>query len=400
MIDVINNYLSNFDLDVRKTQDARFMDQKVTPDVLSFIADCVLNFTAGEEISFTKNDIWYSDYFKKNVMAFYNKPDPDDITTSSEYDKFVSQPLRTLAYSGVLNLHKDGATNFYSIAHQPILDFIALKERSAYLFLYHYIVKVLSDSSQLQHFEHYKDLCHNGRIDQAAFSTLKSRFQSFIIGNTAINGTTEVNRIFPKVLNIYACDHNVQGSISGRLSQHQIYFTDLMYNRPNWRDVRKSKSISRTTSLRDHKALLMSQNETYSNYQIQKAMNLLRRTHKESEVKDQWSRGDATQVHHIFTRAAFPQLAHYLENLIKLTPTQHFTKAHPNNDTNAIDRDYQLVCLLAKSYSIENSLKTGNIVYSKPSFIHVINTGLSQSLPTDIEFRAIRAHLTHIYNSF
>ena len=39
----IIKYLSNFDLDVRKSQDARFMDQKCTPDVVCFIADCIIN---------------------------------------------------------------------------------------------------------------------------------------------------------------------------------------------------------------------------------------------------------------------------------------------------------------------------------------------------------------------
>lgn len=38
----IIKYLSNFDLDVRKSQDARFMDQKCTPDVVCFIADCII----------------------------------------------------------------------------------------------------------------------------------------------------------------------------------------------------------------------------------------------------------------------------------------------------------------------------------------------------------------------
>lgn len=43
MRNVINEYLSQFDLDVRKSNDARFMDQKCTPDVVCFIADSVIN---------------------------------------------------------------------------------------------------------------------------------------------------------------------------------------------------------------------------------------------------------------------------------------------------------------------------------------------------------------------
>ena len=142
----------------------------------------------------------------------------------------------------------------------------------------------------------------------------------------------------------------------------------------------------------------MEQNEAYSDYQVQKAMNMIRKMYKESEVKDQWSNGEATQIHHIFPKSEFPQLAHYLENLIKLTPTQHYTKAHPSNKTDAINRDYQLVCLLAKSDSIETSLNRGEFVYRKESFIFVINTGLSEVLDYNLDFRTIKRELTRIYN--
>lgn len=36
MRNVINEYLSQFDLDVRKSHDARFVDQKCTPDIVCF----------------------------------------------------------------------------------------------------------------------------------------------------------------------------------------------------------------------------------------------------------------------------------------------------------------------------------------------------------------------------
>lgn len=120
---------------------------------------------------------------------------------------------------------------------------------------------------------------------------------------------------------------------------------------------------------------------------------------KESEVKDQWGIGEATQVHHIFPRAEFPELAHYVENLILLTATQHNTKAHPNNRTQQINKDYQLTCLLAKSDSIENSLRKGEFVYRKESFVFVLNTGLSEELDYSLDFSTIKRELTRIYNA-
>ncbi len=399
MIEQLNEHFANFDFDVRKSKDARFMDQKVTPDVLCIMADCVLNYTADRDIEFTKDDIWNDSYFNTNVKAIFNKPDAKNDTTRQEYDKFTSQPLRTLAYSGILTMRKEGNKNLYRISNKPILDFIAMKERNAYLFLYHYLIKVLSDSNELRYFEEFKSKCVNGSVDNAAFQDLKTRFQRFIIGNTAINGTTEVNRIFPKILNVYACQNNIQGTVKGRLSANQFYYTDLMYNRPNWRDVGKNKNVSRNEAVEEHETLMMAQNEAYSDYQVQKAMNMIRKMYTESEIKDQWANGEATQIHHIFPKSEFPQLAHYLENLIKLTPTQHYTKAHPSNKTDAINKDYQLVCLLAKSDSIENSLRKGEFIYRKESFVYVINTGLSETLEIDLDFRDIKRELSRIYNA-
>ena len=112
MIENITNHLQRFDFDVRKSKDARFMDQKVTPDVLSIIADCVLNFDADRNIEFTKDDIWNDNYFNTNVKGIFNKPDAQNETTRQEYDKFTSQPLRTLAYSGVLEMRKSENKHF------------------------------------------------------------------------------------------------------------------------------------------------------------------------------------------------------------------------------------------------------------------------------------------------
>lgn len=398
MIEIINEHLNKFDFDVRKSRDARFMDQKVTPDVLCIIADCVSNFVADRDIEFTKDDIWNDEYFNTNVKGIFNKPDAQNETTRQEYDKFTSQPLRTLAYAGILSLRKYGNKNMYKIENKQLLEFIGMKERNAYIFLYHYLIKVLSDSNILRFFEDFKNKCVSGEISNADFQDLKTRFQRFIIGNTAINGTTEVNRIFPKILNVYSCENNIEGTIKGRLSKRQIYYTDLMYNRPNWRDIDKNKNISRNEAISEHETLMIEQNEAYSDYQVQKAMNMIRKMYSTSEVKDQWANGTATQVHHIFPKAEFPIIAHYLENLIKLTPTQHYTKAHPNNKTQQIDKDYQLVCLLAKTDSVENSLRKGEFIYRKESLIFVINTGLSENLDFTIDFREIKRELSRIYN--
>lgn len=399
MITQINDFFSNYNFDVRKSKDARFSDQKITPDVLCVIADCVLNYDADRSMLFTANDIWDDKYFNVNVKKIFQKPDTQNETIKREYDKFISQPLRALSYANVLTMEKSGNKNIYRINNKSILEFIAMKERNAYVFLYHYFVKVLSDSGQLMYFENFKNKCEDGTVSNDDLFELKSRFQLFILGNTAINKELEVNRIFPKILNVYACENNIKGIVKGRLSKSQFYYSDLMYNRTNWRDINKDKNVSRGEALEEEKLTSAIHNEAYSDYMVQKAMNMIRKLYQESEVRDQWANGEATQVHHIFSKSDFPELAHFLENLIKLTPTQHFTKAHPSNKTDAINRDYQLVCLLAKSDSIEKSLARGEFLYSKESFIYVINRGLDLVLDYNISLTKIKRELTLYYNT-
>ena len=398
MVDKIKHYLEKFDFDVRKIKDARFMDQKVTPDVLCIIADCVINYLGNDtDKEFTVNDIWHSQYFIKNVKNIFNKPDASNPTARSEYDKFIQQPLKMLSYSHVLKCELRGNTNYFMVVNYELLEYIALRVRNSYIFLYEYLLKVLSDSGFLGHMESYKHLYLNKKLKQANFLELKEKFQQLMIGHTKIKGKTEVNRIFPKIINIYAAENIIPGTVKGKMSKGSFYYTDLMYNRVNWRDKNKVKELTRQEAENMYDAMAR-HNKAYDHYLIQKAMAIIRKKYQESEVRDQWAAGEATQVHHIFPKPDFPQLANYLENLIKLTATQHFAKAHPNNRTALINKDYQLVCLIAKSDSIERSLSAGESTYRKESFIYVIYTGLSLELNVNLSFSDIKLRLVHYYN--
>ena len=391
MRDTIKRYLNQYDLDIRKSGDARFMDQKCTPDVVCFIADCIINSVHSHQF-FTVNDIWNSLYFIKNTRAIFNKPWPTDPKAKSEYDKFIQQPLRMLAYARILVLERKGNQNFYQINNEDILDYIAQRERNTYVFLYCYFEKVLIDSGIWKHFISYKD-----NPNKDTFEKLKERFIRFIIGNTKINGAVEVRRIFPKILNIIAVENNIQGTEKGHISKYTFTFSDLMYNRKNWRDLNKDKTITRQEA---EEEVDIEQQNAYNAYYVQKAKNLIKKIHPDSEVKDTWGNGEATQIHHIFPAAYYPQIAHYVENLIKLTPTQHYTKAHPNNKTQEVNKDYQLTCLLFKADSIELSLKkVGEKYYRKESFIYVINTGISSNFEISLSFSDIKTRLIQIYNT-
>lgn len=362
-------------------------------DVVCFIADCVIN-TIQLNQTFVVSDIWESQYFIKNTRAIFNKPWATDKKAQHEYDKFIQQPLKMLAYAQILEVKKNGNQNVYKIRNEEILDYIAQRERNTYNFLYCYFEKVLTDSGLWRYFIDYK----NNPQTKESFNELKARYTRFIIGHTAINGEVEVYRIFPKILNVFAVENQLQGSEKGHISKYIFTFSDLMYNRKNWRDLNKEKSITRQEA--ELQGFDIEQQEAYNSYYVQKAIALIRKIHSESEVHDQWGNGEATQVHHIFPKSDFPQIAHYIENLILLTATQHNTKAHPSNKTQQVNKDYQLTCLLAKSDSIENSLlRFGEKYYRKESFVYVINVGLSSNVDMTLSFADLKTRLIQIYNA-
>jgi hypothetical protein len=337
------------------------------------------------------SDIWNSQYFVKNTRAIFNKPWATDKKAQHEYDKFIQQPLRMLGYAQILEVKKQGNQNHYCIKNEDILDYISQKERNTYNFLYCYFEKVLTDSSFWRYFLEYKD-----NPNKDSFNDLKERYTRFIIGHTAINRAIEVHRIFPKIMNIFAVENQIPGSEKGRISKYHFTFSDLMYNRKNWRDMNKEKTVTRQEVEMEVDTI---QQEAYSAYYVQKAIALIRKIQKESEVHDQWGNGEATQVHHIFPKSLFPEIAHYVENLIKLKATQHFTKAHPNNKPAQINKDDQLTCLLAKADTIEKSLRRfGEKYYRKESFVYIINTGLSVSIATTLTLNEIKSDLIQIYN--
>src|SRR3989338_6471517 len=160
MEDLLKQHFDQLDLDIRKKTPgySRFMNQNVTPDVLSFIADCIINFLGGKAagITFVVGDIWEFPYFVKNTVAVFGKPSPENETVGSEYDKFIAQPLKTLAFAKILEEKKVGRKNTYIVLMPDILEYISQNERNALRFLVVYIEKVLFDSGFIDKLESYK----------------------------------------------------------------------------------------------------------------------------------------------------------------------------------------------------------------------------------------------------
>ena len=108
-------------------------------------------------------------------------------------------------------------------------------------------------------------------------------------------------------------------------------------------------------------------------------------------------------MHHIFPQSYYPEIADYIENLIALTPTQHLSKAHPNNNTQYISKIYQYYCLIAKVGKIKENIEQNTLpkIYSFEDLIYVLNTGLETddfSKITYIDFENIIRLIELHYN--
>lgn len=361
----------------------RFMDQKVTPDCLSFIADCALQLGKSD---FTVQDIWQSTYFAETVRMVWGKPEVDDERARKEYDKFIPQNLKVLAYSGVLREQKRAAGRGHSfVINEPeILTYLSISPFNAFRYLLQHIEQTLRQSGLWSDFGRF--LANPDSTSE--FDSLKSTFESYVQANTLIRGKFEPRRIFTKVLNPLAVSQRSRGSKRGRLSQHTIPFSDLMYNKENWRDD-KAKNVPRSAIGLESLAT-----STLIDGEMRRIMNKVKSRHSpHSEMRDTYAIGTATQVHHIFPRSAFPELRASPENLILLTATQHNTKAHPNNQTSKVDFDYQIDLLCAKVDSIQESLARADGFYSISELRNVIEHGYGLDLPTDLSITQFKSRL-------
>jgi len=137
---------------------------------------------------------------------------------------------------------------------------------------------------------------------------------------------------------------------------------------------------------------MQQQVKALATYIVNKAKKVVRKfndlfNNGEAEVCQSTEFLKATQAHHIFSQSDYPDIADSIENIIMLTPNQHFSLAHPNNKTQYIDKDFQYVCLIAKTTRIHDNLTSNNPnkLYDFDNYKYVLNIGLE----TD-EFSSIK----------
>ena len=392
-IDEIKKHLANLDLDIRKSGNGRWIDQKVTPDVLCLTAESILSHMENSKIdTFTMRSLWDDPQYSEATKTF-NKPDVDNNNARNEYDKLISQPCSTLAYAQVIGKKPDINRNIYCLnSDTSILRFIAHRSDNAYKFLCLYIQKVLQDSGLWDLFDNFYDLGGRSVVSSSDYHLLKDSFSNFLIEYTKINGITETRRIFTKVINPLAAKFNVKGTKGGHLSPHSINFSDLLYNQINFRDINKEKKLTRQEA--DE---LINKTPSFG-YEINKATKQISRHHNSSEMDDEINYDGKTEVHHIFMKHEKPQLAAHLENLINLTPNQHRSKAHPGSNFNTVDPEYQKLCLFKKCNAVEESEAKNDSFYNKEKLIEVVNIGFDEPLLEIRDtYQAIKDKLNNFY---
>lgn len=385
---LMKQFLDEHLYDIRQSHNGRWIDQKCTMDELCFVADCVVNYLEeGGTEPFTSPDIWRADYSIHNVMELFCKPDPTDKTTIDEYNKFFRQPLKMLSAAGVLSEKKVGIEIRFSVVNRDVLNYLSLNERNCMDFLCSYIEKTLKDSGLWDDFASFFD-----EQTKERYQAVKKAFHDFCIKYTPIKNDKEPGRIFTKVLNPLAVKYKKKGSEGGRMSAKIVTLDKIKYNQPNSiRDKNKDKNISRQQA---KMAPTISSEDVSYKYQVTKAMNRLKKYNdsynsSRSEVTDRFSVGAlATHMHHIFPKSSFPSIADYVENLIALTSAQHMQEAHPNGNTQIIDKDFQYLCLICKTESIRKNLQDGfgsPLFYAFENFMTVLDTGFKSTFFVGLE---------------
>lgn len=384
-INLLSQFLDEQKFDIRISNNGRWIDQKCTPDEVSFVANCVVDYLQkNNRTTFYSPEIWKSDFARVNVQGYFSKPDPHKVSATDEYNKFFRQPLKMMSAAGILSETKNGIAILFKVENLHALEFIAQSDWNAYEFLCLYIEKTLKDSDLWDSFASFFDAQMSHYYDK-----VKCAFRDFCFKYTPIANEREAARIFAKVINPLACKYKKCGTQGGHMSTGKIHFTDLKYNRENFRDVGKSKDETR------QEADVLLSIPAWGLHKSTKAKNEVSKFNLEtnagfSEVQSFNSAGSATQMHHIFMQSQYPSISDFRENIVALTPTQHLTMAHPNNNTSKIDPGFQRVCLLAKMQNIK--LNTMNNVgehgfYDFGRFMEVLDIGFGldvfQTIPTN-----------------
>lgn len=209
----------------------------------------------------------------------------------------------------------------------------------------------------------------------------------------------ESSKTFIKLINILAYNERKCGiGRGGGVKDEIISLQHIRYNAPNSRDVAtgKPKGITRTAhevspeaqarldyAISRAKSRVAKYNTAFNGGLTETVPSVVRGRKSgciDMRFEQTTARQLATDKHHIFPAAEYPEISTYYENIICITPEQHYTWAHPDHDTHSINALYQYFLLLSKMEQIMQNV-LDNIgtpgFYSFRRFTKVLDTGLS-----------------------
>jgi hypothetical protein len=255
-----------------------------------------------------------------------------------------------------------------------------MSERLCTAFLIRYINKVLLDSGIKDSFDSFLL-----KQTKSAYDEVKNTFEVFTKTYTPIKGSLECGRIFTKIINPLAYSLSMCGSERGKLSKDVVSYTMLMYNRDNFRDeyTNKPKGISRNLFTPEN--LQKNKKLEYDMVRAIKTVKYFNDLYNKGKSEiNKFDDEKASETHHIFPRSEFPEISHYMENLINLTPNEHRNHAHPLGDYMRINKEFQKICLIAKVGTIKFSVLNNTGFYEFSNLLIVLTDGLNS-----LNFRSI-----------
>lgn len=204
-------------------------------------------------------------------------------------------------------------------------------------------------------------------------------------------------------MNTKCVDHNFEKKIKEAfkdwLSEDYIYEDKII----NFKDYGANSSRTRTLVIGVRKDLKNKAELIYKKEAV-RSKKFLRKFNNENrngytEVLTGEYIGPASQIHHIFPESQFPFISHEYENLVALSPSQHYLCAHPNNNTGLIDKEYQIIILNEKNERIKENIEDNNVetIYSFDNMVKVINEGFKTDFETlNNTYSTVKSILTEI----
>lgn len=386
----LEEYFSTRNLEKTQSIPGTYFEQKITPDILSFAAQCILDFTGGDiSKSFSDPELRGLDFYKMILKDYLSKPD-DTKDTNNEYNKLIRYQIDFLVFGGVLEEVAQRPKR-YKIKNLEILNYVALHERQALLYIQAYIEKFLIDNNLGNLFDSYRK-----NPTQRNYEKTKESFYLWAKDNTNVKTDDKRHtfRVFNKIFNFYTHKHSLPGQYLARVKDGPNPYLNLIYNRINFRDKNKAKNVSRNDFAKTYDP--SNDDSGYISYLIGKAKKEIRQRYPTTEIVGfenyPSEGGDIVQIHHIFPAASFQEFASSKENLISITPGQHNTHAHAGN-THYVDPNFQLICLQVRLDEIEKSIQNKDEFFNLDTFISMLNHCLDLNIEKSSNIDTIRKKL-------